>query len=124
MTNNKEKQINIRTPEREAAMIRRNAEKCGMSVSRFLILRGLGYEPQPMSPAAYYHFMEKLDSLHDYAIPPELDRQISALADDIRKTMVEMRREDLEKWLSQEHQLEKKAREKYTERGKHDRYKR
>lgn len=75
-------------------MIRHNAEKCGMSVSQFLILRGLGYEPQPFPPAVYYHFIEKLDSLQDQGIPAESKQQISALTNEIRKVLVEMKKED------------------------------
>jgi len=95
------KQINIRATEKEIDAIKRNAVRCGMSVTQFLILRGLSYEPQSMPPVAYYHFMEKLDNLRDYGIPAELNYQISALTDDIRKVMVEMKKEDLKKWLSQ-----------------------
>ena len=101
MSNNNRKQINIRATDREAALIKRNAEKCGMNVSQFLILRGLGYEPQAMPPAVYYHFIEKLDSLQDQDIPAESKQQISALTNEIRKVMVDMEKEDLKQWLSQ-----------------------
>lgn len=101
MTKKNKSQINLRISEREAAVIKRNAERCGMTVTQFLILRGLGYEPQPLPPVAYYHFMEKLDSLHDYYIPAELHLQISTLTEDIRNKMVEMRKEDMKEWLSQ-----------------------
>lgn len=101
MKEKNKKSICIRTTENEAAVLRHNAEKCGMSITQFLILRGLGYEPQPLPPVAYYHFMEKLDSLKDYGIPSELNLQISALTEDIRNKMVDMRKEDLKEWLSQ-----------------------
>ena len=101
MSNNNRKQINIRATDREAAVIKRNAEKCGMSVSQFLILRGLGYEPQSLPPAVYYYFIEKLDSLKDQGIPSEINQEISALTNEIRKVTVDMEKEDLKQWLSQ-----------------------
>lgn len=101
MNKEKMKQINIRATEREIETIKRNAARCGMSVTQFLILRGLGYEPQPMPPAAYYHFIERIDSLRDHSIPSELDNQIGSLVNDIRNVMVDMRKEDLKAWLSQ-----------------------
>lgn len=101
MSNNNRKQINIRATDREASVIKRNAAKCGMSVSQFLILRGLGFEPQPLPPAVYYHFIEKLDNLQDHGIPAESKQQIRALTNDIRNVMIEMQKEDLKEWLSQ-----------------------
>ena len=101
MNKEKSKQINIRATEREIETIKRNAARCGMSVTQFLILRGLGFIPKPMPPAAYYHFIERIDSLRDYSISSELDNQISSLVNDIRNVMVDMRKEDLKQWLSQ-----------------------
>ena len=101
MKNNNNSQINIRTSKRNIDQIKRNAANCGMTVTQFLIMRGLGYEPQPVPPPVFYHFIEKLDSFQDYGIPAESKQQVSALTNDIRKVMVDMRKEDLKEWLSQ-----------------------
>ena len=101
MKNNNNSQINLRTSKRNIDQIKRNAESCGMTVTQFLIMRGLGYEPQPLPPAVFFQFIEKLDDFQDYGIPSESKQEISALTNDIRKSVLEMRKEDLQEWLSQ-----------------------
>ncbi len=100
MKNNNNGQINLRTSKRNIDQIKRNADSCGMTVTHFLILRGLGYEPQPLPPPVFYHFIEKLDNFQDHDIPAESKLQVSALTNDIRKVMIDMRKEDLKEWLS------------------------
>lgn len=50
-----------------------------MTVTQFLIMRGLGYEPQPLPPAVFFQFLEKMDDFQDHGIPVESKQQISAL---------------------------------------------
>lgn len=60
--NQKEKQVRIdfrlRPPDKAA--IQRLADKCGLSVSEYLLKRALGYEPRAVLPDAFFNFYRKL----------------------------------------------------------------
>lgn len=59
----KNKNLFIRVSENEKNFIKRNAEKCGLSVSEYLRQRALGYMPRAVLPEVFFSFSDKLDEL-------------------------------------------------------------
>ena len=55
-SNQKEKlcQILVRARQKEKERIRALADKCGLSVSEYMVKRALGYEPKEASPDAFF----------------------------------------------------------------------
>ena len=60
--NPKEKHVRIdfRLRPQDKAAIQRLADKCGLSVSEYLLKRALGYEPRSVLPDAFFNFYRKL----------------------------------------------------------------
>ena len=60
--NPKEKQVRIdfRLRPQDKAAIQRLADKCGLSVSEYLLKRALGYEPRTVLPDTFFNFYRKL----------------------------------------------------------------
>ena len=82
----KNKNLFIRVSEKEKNLIKRNAEKCGLSVSEYLRQRALGYMPRAVMPEVFFSFSDKLDALCvvcEGKISVNTEEKIIALIDEI-----------------------------------------
>ena len=82
----KNKNLFIRVSEKEKNLIKRNAEKCGLSVSEYLRQRALGYMPRAVMPEVFFSFSDKLDVLCvvcEGKISVNTEEKIIALIDEI-----------------------------------------
>ena len=55
--------IAFRLTEREKKQVLGLASRCGLTLSEYLRLRALGFEPKAVQPGAYFVLCEKLDRL-------------------------------------------------------------
>lgn len=64
-TSPKEKydRIDIRVNPKDKEKIKRTADKCGLSISEYVVQRALGYTPKAVQPDALFHFYNKLCEL-------------------------------------------------------------
>ena len=82
----KNKNLFIRVSEKEKNLIKRNAEKCGLSVSEYLRQRAFGYMPRAVMPEVFFSFSDKLDALCvvcEGKISVNTEEKIIALIDEI-----------------------------------------
>ena len=82
----KNKNLFIRVSEKEKNLIKRNAEKCGLSVTEYLRQRALGYMPRAVMPEVFFSFSDKLDALCvvcEGKISVNTEEKIIALIDEI-----------------------------------------
>lgn len=59
------KEIKIRATEKEKAMIQRNAKKCGLSVTKYLVNLASGYNPREIPSDNFYEVRSNLRELLD-----------------------------------------------------------
>lgn len=100
--NEKRPTISIRLEQSEKDRIERLANKCGLSVTEYLILRGTGYEPKPVPYDAVFGLIKRLDKLIDRDISPELNAEALALMKDITDKLVYPVREEADDLLPQQ----------------------
>ncbi len=94
----KNKNLFIRVSEKEKALIERNAEKCGLSVSEYLRQRALGYIPRAALPEVFFSFRDKLDELCvavEGKISADTEEKIIALIDNITEALILPQKERL-----------------------------
>lgn len=87
----KNKNLFIRVSEKEKALIERNAEKCGLSVSEYLRQRALGYMPRAVLPDIFFSFSDKLNALCiacEGKISADTEEKIIALIDGITEELI------------------------------------
>ena len=94
----KNKNLFIRVSEKEKNLIKRNAERCGLSVSEYLRQRTLGYMPRAILPEVFFSFNDKLDELCiavEGKITADTEEKIFALIDDITAELILPQKERL-----------------------------
>ena len=87
----KNKNLFIRVSEKEKNLIKRNAEKCGLSVSEYLRQRALGYMPRAVMPEVFFSFSDKLDALCvvcEGKISVNTEEKIISLIDEITAELI------------------------------------
>lgn len=92
----KNKNLFIRVSEKEKNLIKRNAEKCGLSVSEYLRQRALGYVPKAVLPEVFFSFNDKLDELCvvcEGKISADTEEKIIGLIDSITEELILPQRE-------------------------------
>lgn len=92
----KNKNLFIRVSEKEKNLIKRNAEKCGLSVSEYLRQRALGYMPRAVLPEVFFSFNDKLDELCiscEGKITKDTEEKIISLIDEITNELILPQRE-------------------------------
>ena len=87
--NEKEKtaRIEIRVRPKDKNRIEKLAERCGLSVSEYMVKRALGYEPRAVQPNAFFEFYQELCKLADWALSPETEEK---LLDIIKRIQLEL----------------------------------
>ena len=96
MNNNpKEKpcQISVRTRPKEKERIRALADKCGLSVSEYMVKRALGYEPKEASPDAFFRFHDALCELLNKDLTPQTEAAALRLFDAIYAELIDDRKQ-------------------------------
>lgn len=96
MNDVKNKNLFIRVSEKEKLLIERNAEKCGLSVSEYLLQRALGYMPRAVLPEVFFSFSDKLDELCvvcEGKITADTEAKIISLIDEITAELILPQRE-------------------------------
>ena len=76
--NEKEKtaRIEIRVRPKNKNRIEKLAERCGLSVSEYMVKRALGYEPRAVQPDAFFAFYQELCKLSDREMSQETERRL------------------------------------------------
>ena len=105
---NKEKRekisrIELRTTPSQKEKIKRNAEKCNLSVSSFIIKRALGYEPKVLSPEIFFDIYNMLcDLCNSEKITPQMENMLIEVIDEIQKEILMPKKEDINEWRQQD----------------------
>lgn len=89
--NPKEKlaRIEIRVKTKEKERIKRLAEKCNLSVSKYVVQRALGYTPRTVQPDVFFDLYNKLCELcNSLEITPETESRLLALIDEIHSELL------------------------------------
>ena len=94
--------ICIRLEQSEKDRIERLAEKCGLSVTEYLILRGTGYEPKPIPCEAVFGLIKRLDELIDKDVSPRVNDEAESVLKDITANLIYPVREGGESLLPQQ----------------------
>ena len=83
--NPKEKyaRIEVRVKPKDKEKIKQIADKCGLSVSEYVMQRALGYAPKTAQPDVFFDFYGKLCELLNRDLSPETEAAALKLFDDI-----------------------------------------
>lgn len=89
--NPKEKyaRIEMRVKPKDKERIKQIADKCGLSVSEYVMQRALGYEPKTVQPDVFFHFYDKLCELLNRDLSPETEAAALKLFDDIYAEIID-----------------------------------
>lgn len=93
MNNNpKEKtvRIDLRLRPQEKQKIQRLAQKCGLSVSEYMLKRALGYEPRTVPPDVLFQFYSELCEACNMLLEgyPQAEAAMVSLAAQIQKELI------------------------------------
>lgn len=80
--------IAFRLTEREKKQVMGLASRCGLTLSEYLRLRALGFEPKAVQPDAYFVFCEKLDLLTEPPFSEEVNEAAKKLIRDMDETLI------------------------------------
>lgn len=89
--NPKEKyaRIEVRVKPKDKEKIKQIADKCGLSVSEYVMQRALGYAPKSVQPDAFLNFYNKLCELLNRDLSPETEAAALKLFDDIYAEIID-----------------------------------
>ena len=89
--NPKEKlaRIDVRVKLKDKERIKQIADKCGLSVSEYVMQRALGYAVKAVAPDAFYVFNEKISELLNRDLSPETEAAALKLFDDIYAKIID-----------------------------------
>lgn len=89
--NKKEKyaRIEIRVKPKDKGKIKQIADKCGLTVSEYVLQRALGYTVKAVVPDAFYVFNEKMSELLNRELSPETEAAALKLFDDIYAEIID-----------------------------------
>ncbi len=89
--NPKEKfaRIKVRAKPKDKEKIKQLAAKCGLSVSKYIMQRALGYTPKAVQPDVFFHFYNKLCGLLNRDVSPETEAAALKLFDDIYAVIID-----------------------------------
>ena len=79
--------INVRVTVTEKKKVTMLARKCGLSLSKYLRQRALGYEPSGHPPTEVFDVLDKLDEIAE-SCQPSAGVKITACADEIRDLII------------------------------------
>ena len=76
--NPKEKyaRIEVRVKPKDKEKIKQIADKCGLSVSEYVMQRALGYAPKTVQPDVFFNFYDKLCELLNRDLSPETEAAV------------------------------------------------
>lgn len=100
MSKNKEKieRLEMRLSKSNKDKIKNLAERCNLTVSEYVVQRALGYEPRAVPPDALFSFIEKMDTLIEKDISPEVNEAAICLLKDICKQILLPGKEVMKSW--------------------------
>lgn len=89
--NPKEKyaRIEVRVKPKDKEKIKQIADKCGLSVSEYVMQRALGYAPKTVQPDVFFNFYDKLCELLNRDLSPETEAAALKLFDDIYAEIID-----------------------------------
>lgn len=89
--NPKEKyaRIEVRVKPKDKEKIKQIADKCGLSVSEYVMQRALGYAPKTVQPDVFFNFYDKLCELLNCDLSPETEAAALKLFDDIYAEIID-----------------------------------
>ncbi len=89
--NEKEKlaRIELRVKPKEKETVCRIAKSCGLSVSKYVVKRALGYVPKAVQPSAFFDFYGKLYKLLNRELSPETEAAALKLFDEIHAELID-----------------------------------
>lgn len=89
--NPKEKyaRIEVRVKPKDKEKIKQIADKCGLSVSEYVMQRALGYAPKSVQPDVFFNFYNKLCELLNRDLSPETEAAALKLFDDIYAEIID-----------------------------------
>lgn len=89
--NPKEKyaRIEVRVKPKDKEKIKQIADKCGLSVSEYVMQRALGYAPKTVQPDVFFAFYNKLCELLNRDLSPEIEAAALKLFDDIYAEIID-----------------------------------
>ncbi len=64
------------------------AKRCGLTLSKYLVKRALGYEPRAVPPDAFYDFYGELCKLSNSELSPETEEKLLTLIDEIHSELL------------------------------------
>ena len=79
--------IYVRVTEKEKSRIKQKADKCGLSQSKYLRKRALGYSPKALLPESFYKFSSKLGEVYEQinkGYNTEVEEKLLSLLDEIQ----------------------------------------
>lgn len=89
--NPKEKyaRIEVRVKPKDKERIKQISDKCGLSVSEYVMQRALGYAPKAVQPDVFFNFYNKLCELLNRDLSPETEAAALKLFDDIYAEIID-----------------------------------
>lgn len=108
--NKKEKyaRIEIRVKPKDKGKIKQIADKCGLTVSEYVLQRALGYAPKEVPSDVFFYFYNKLCELLNRELSPEVETAALKLFDDIYAEIIDTPkqtakqiREEVKQWQAQ-----------------------
>ena len=95
--NPKEKytRIEVRVKPKDKEKIKQIANKCGLSVSEFVMQRALGCAPKAVQPDVFFDFYNKLCELLNSDLSPETEAAALKLFDDIYAKIIDAKKQSM-----------------------------
>lgn len=89
--NPKEKfaRLELRVKPKDKDKIKRFADKCGLSVSEYVVQRALGYAPRTVQPDVFFDFYSKLCELcNTTEFTPTIENKLLSLLDEMHSELI------------------------------------
>lgn len=81
--------IEVRVKQKDKERIKEIADKCGLSVSEYVVQRALGYSPKTVQPDAFFNFYNKLCELLNRELSTDTEAAALKLFDDIYAEIID-----------------------------------
>ena len=101
--NEKEKpaRIEIRVRPKVKEKIQKMADRCGLSVSEYMVKRALGYEPRAVPPETFFSCYQVLCQLVNRQPSPETEKKLLDVIEQMQLALLPGK-ENLRDWLQQD----------------------
>ncbi len=90
---NKTQRLEIRITPENKKKIERYASKCGLSTSKYVTKRALGFTPRMVLPDAFFNFYGKLCEICNYEMTLETEVKLLTLIDEIHNEILSPKKE-------------------------------